>query len=139
MRIAVDSSALAKRYVVEAGSNDVITACSQATDILVSVLVTPEVLSAFNRLQREKRITVQRYRALKRRLIGDLAQATLIGVTPSVIGKAVQCLERHPLRAADAVHVATALVSSADLFITFDKRQREVARAMGLSVGPPSL
>ena len=49
MRIALDSSALAKRYVSESGTPRVLELCAQATEVVVSVLCVPEILSGLNR------------------------------------------------------------------------------------------
>lgn len=44
--------------------------------------------------------------------------------------------ERIGSRAADTLHVAAALLAKARRFLSFDKRQRELAKAAGLKVKP---
>lgn len=44
--------------------------------------------------------------------------------------------EKMGLRAADLLHVALAVLVAAERFLTFDARQRKVAAAEGLRVGP---
>jgi predicted nucleic acid-binding protein len=45
----------------------------------------------------------------------------------------------HPsLKSLDAMHIATAVLSEADLFVTYDKRQAEAAESVGLKVVSPS-
>ena len=44
--------------------------------------------------------------------------------------------ERIGSRSADTLHVATALLAGATRFLSFDKRQRELAQAAGLEVKP---
>lgn len=44
--------------------------------------------------------------------------------------------ERIGSRAADTLHVAAALLAKARRFLSFDKRQRELAKAAGLEVKP---
>ena len=39
-------------------------------------------------------------------------------------------------RSLDVLHVAAALVMEAEVFLTFDKRQKRLARTAGLKVGP---
>jgi len=43
-------------------------------------------------------------------------------------------VEASPVRAADALHVAAALVWKAELFVTADQRQLVAARKAGLKV-----
>ena len=64
MRIYVDSSALAKRYVHEPGTEAVLTKCAEATEIVVSVICLPELVSGFTRLLREELITAEQYYSL---------------------------------------------------------------------------
>ena len=113
MRLFLDSSALAKRYVQEPGSERLLTLCRESDEIVLSSLCVPELISGFNRLRREKRLSVRDYRLLKRELAGDLDAATVVDVTPSVVDRAILCLERAPLRTLDAVHLASAMECSA--------------------------
>jgi len=134
MRTFLDSSALTKHYVREAGSETVHERIAEARELLVSVLVIPEIISAFNRLRREGKIDADRYTRLKQTMMADVEDATLVSLTPSVLSQAVECLERARLRASDAVHIASAKEAIADLFVSGDQRQCEAARAMGLRV-----
>lgn len=132
MRILLDSSALAKRYVFEPGTEQVLRRCREADEIVLSVLCVPELVSAFNRLRREGALSASRYRRLKRDLAADLEQATIVDLTPSVVHRTVACLEHEPLRALDAIQVASALESLCDLFISADRRQCAAAARLKL-------
>lgn len=134
MRLFLDSSALAKRYVRESGTDMVQALLSAADEVILSVLAVPELISAFNRLRREKKISRKQYLSLKNNLAGDIAQATVIDLTPAVIEHAVRSLEEFPLRTLDALHIGAAITSSADLFVSADLRQCESARALHLKV-----
>ena len=48
MRLFLDSSAFAKRFVNEAGSQDVERLCSLADELALSVICVPEIVSALN-------------------------------------------------------------------------------------------
>ena len=54
--------------------------------------------------------------------------------------KAIELAERHSAtlgtRSLDLMHVAAALILGADLFLSFDERQRKAAEAEGLTVRP---
>jgi hypothetical protein len=134
VRTFFDASALTKHYVRESGSATVHARIAETTELLVSVLVVPEIISAFNRLRREGKIDADRYARLKQTMMADVEDATVISLTPSVLSHAVECLERAPLRASDAIHVASAREALVDLFVSGDERQCEAARGMGLLV-----
>jgi hypothetical protein len=54
--------------------------------------------------------------------------------------KAIELAERHSAtlgtRSLDLMHVAAALILKADLFLSFDERQRKAAAAEGLKIAP---
>jgi predicted nucleic acid-binding protein len=134
MKLFLDSSAFAKRFVDEPGSELVQSLCSRADELGLSVLCVPEIVSALNRLQREKRLTPQQYREAKRHLLEDVRDADILHLTDSVVGTALQILEASPVRAMDALHIACAGEWKADLFASADDRQVAAARKMGLTV-----
>lgn len=134
MRLFLDSSALAKRYVREAGTDRVVALCAEAEEVIVSVLALPEIISTLNRLRREGRLSDSEYATIKQDVIADMEGATMIEVSPPIVRQAIACLESSPLRASDAVHVASALESCPDVFLTGDHRQREGANDAGLNV-----
>jgi uncharacterized protein len=132
MRIAFDTSALAKRYVQERGTPRVLELCAQATEVVVSVLCAPEILSGLNRLRREKRLSSKGYAAAKADLAGDMSQATVVPVTSEVLSRTIEFLEKEALRTLDAIHLAVAADSACDLFVSADAKQCEAAIQLGL-------
>jgi hypothetical protein len=134
MRVFFDSSALAKRYVAEPGSDAVLSWCARADELAISSIAIPEIVSALCRLRREGRLSEDRYRAAKVDLLADLEDALLCDVSPPILKHAVRVLENHPLRSSDAIHVGSALALAADVFVTSDRRQTDAARGMGLGV-----
>jgi hypothetical protein len=132
MKVFLDSSALAKKYISEKGSQRVMALWHEATDISLSILCVPEVLSACNRLRREKRLDQKGYQAIKDGFFRDLEDTNLINVVPTIIEGAVRCLEEGTMRTLDAIHVASAMFTGSNLFVTSDPRQAEGARAMKL-------
>ncbi len=134
MRLFLDSSALAKRYVEEPGTDRGLNLCRGAEEIILSSLCVPELISGFNRLRREEKLSLNRYRALKRELAADVEEATIIDLTPLIIDRTIACLERAPLRALDAVHLASAIESMCDLFLTADRKQGQAAAQLRLKV-----
>lgn len=132
MKACLDSSAFAKRFVEEQGSDAVEAVCAQASELGLSVLCVPEVISALNRRLRERMLTPTQYHQTKQRLLDDIRDADIIQLTPSVVGSAIHVLEASPVRALDALHIACALEWGADLFGSADARQLAAAKRAGL-------
>ena len=129
-----DSSAFAKRYVQEVGSDDVLLWCEQASEIGLSGIALPEIISAFCRLLREKRISRKQYHALKVSLLEDVRDVALCDLSPAVMHHSILALEKNTLRGMDAIHIASALALRAEVFVSADQRQCKAAKLAGLRV-----
>jgi uncharacterized protein len=134
LNIFFDSSALAKRYIEEKGSDRVQTIIYSASALGVSVICIPEIISALCRRRREHRLSSQQYRDAKAAVFSDIEDVSVIGISEEVIARSVELLEHFPLRSADALHIACAAEWSAELFVSADERQARAARAHGLRV-----
>ncbi len=134
MRLFLDASAFLKHYIDEPGSSRVRHFLGEADELVLSVIVWPEILSALNRLRRERVLDDEDYAVVKARFQRDLANAIVVALTVEVLQETTRCLERAPLRASDAIHVASALEAGAGLFVSADRRQCEAAKALGLTV-----
>ena len=134
MKVFLDTSAFAKRYVAEQGSEKVLATCQQADSLVVSVICLPELVSTLSRLVREKKLTKAAYLKLKGDAMADLADVDVCQTTPEVLASVVSLLELHPLRAMDALHVASALACKPDVFVSADHRQLSAARKAGLKI-----
>ena len=132
MKLMVDSSALAKRYVIEDGSEIIDHLLQSASQLALCIILVPEIISGLNRRLREQILSTNDYRKVKRQLLDDVHDATVLQVTPSVISRSVKLLENNVLRAMDALHVACALEWQAELFATADRRQSMTAKNAGL-------
>lgn len=136
MRVYFDPSAYAKRYIDEHGTQEVLAWCEQATELVLSVMAIPELISALCRMRREARLTSNQYRRIKQDLMADIADALICETTPRVVQNAVNVLEANPLRGMDAIHIGAALACSAEVFVSADKRQCDAAKQSGLTVVP---
>ena len=134
MRVFFDSSAFAKRYLREEGTELVLSWCDQATELCLSGIALPEIISAFCRLQRENLISPLQYRHLKTMLMADIIDAAICDLTPEVIRSTVIALENNVLRGMDAIHVGSAVTLNADVFVSADARQCSAAQQAGLRV-----
>lgn len=132
MKTYLDSSAFAKRFVDEGGSDKVEDACNQASELGLSVICVPEIVSALNRRRRERGLTKQQYIEVKQRLIDDISDATIINLTAPVVGSAINVLEASPIRAMDALHIACAVAWGAEIFVSSDKKQLAAAKRAGM-------
>jgi uncharacterized protein len=132
VKLFLDSSAFAKRFVEEPGSQTVEQLCSQATELGLSVICVPEIISALNRRLREKSLARPDYAHAKKRLSQDVRDAVIINLTPDVIQLSIEVLESHPVRTMDALHIACAMAWEADLFASSDHRQTAAATTAGL-------
>lgn len=134
MRVFFDSSAFVKRYISESGTDSVLQWCDKATEIGLSGIALPEIISAFCRLYRDNKITDVQYRQLKSLLMADIEDAAICDLSPQVLMHAVSSLENNTLRGMDAIHIGSAIVLQADVFISSDKRQITAAIQAGLRV-----
>ncbi len=132
MKAYLDSSSFAKRFVEEKGSDRVEATCAQTSELGLSVICVPEVVSALNRRKREHTLTAVQYCEAKQRLLDDVRDAVIVNLNTSVIGSAIRILETSPVRAMDALHVACALEWGADLFASSDGLQLKAAKKAGL-------
>ena len=133
MRVFLDSSALARRYVAEEGSDAVIEWCARADELCVASIAVAEIVSAFCRLRREGRLGEDRYQDLKTALLQDLQDAIFCEPTPEVLAHSIRALESHVLRGMDAIHIGCAMSSESDVFLTSDRRQAQAAMGTGLN------
>lgn len=132
MRLFLDSSAFAKRFVEEPGSGEVETLCRAADELGLSVLCAPEIVSALNRRLRDRSLTRAQYVEAKRGLIEDIQDADIVGLTPQVVASALDIMEASPSSATDALHIACALAWGAEVFASADKQQLRAATRAGL-------
>ena len=141
MKLAVDSSSFAKRYVQEFGSDRLDRFLQSASELAFCVILVPEIVSGLNRRLRERILTIADYRAVKKQMLDDVRDATVLQITPSAVSRTVKLLEGNILPAMDALHVACALEWQADLFLTSDKRQFLASTNTGLRseyIGQPT-
>ncbi len=147
----LDTSAFVKYYVNEVGSDwlrALIDASTQPPLLFASRMIIVEVMSAFARRGRDGSLTQAELAVAHDAFRGDcLNRLQIMPPTMAIIDLACVLLERHPLRAYDAVHLATALNAQQFLmtrgypelvFLSADDRLNEVALAEGLAVDNPN-
>jgi len=143
----LDSSALVKRYVNEAGSEWIQTVTTSGQPVLLARISWVEVLSAFARLQREGAWPASASATALRAFQYDWdTQYQVVELDQTVTQLAGQLVQRHPLRAYDSVQLASALklqptitqTTGANLvFVTADDRLLKVAESESLASDNP--
>lgn len=134
MKSFFDTSALAKRYIHETGTESVNILFARSENVLVSIICLPEIFSALNRLRRQKAVAKSHYAQIKRTILKEFEGFSICAVTPHVISRSLQLLERYELRAMDAIHLACAQEMKAQIFVSADIRQTSIARKMKFEI-----
>ncbi|HEV8160489.1 MAG TPA: type II toxin-antitoxin system VapC family toxin [Pyrinomonadaceae bacterium] len=144
-----DSSALVKRHVAELGSSWVQSEFAPASlnKIITGKLSVVEVLSAFNRRQRDKTLTATDYAQISTEFLKAVeSEYQILDMTDTVLLEAQRLLETYPLRAGDAVQLASATLANAGLqsanlpalvFLGSDARLLTAANGEGLLTDDP--
>jgi uncharacterized protein len=126
-----DSSALVKLAITEAESASLRSWLAERPNLLLisSSLIRAEVPRAVWRA--DPSALPESYQVIRR--------TTEIGVTDSVLGKAAS-VRPAILRAADAIHLASALTLRRELtaFVAYDKRLLAAAKDAGLPTASPA-
>jgi len=129
----LDTSSLVKLYIDEEGSSDVRELVAGASLVATSVLAYPEARSALARLRREGGLTEVELAHAKNDLDGDWNGFLALPVEDAW-RQAGDLAERHGLRGADSVHLATFLAllgmphEAPVRFSSFDERLNLAAR-----------
>ena len=132
-----DTSALIKRYVEEPGRQEVLTLLRK-NQCVVSAVLPVEVRSALRRRVADKTLDAKRVPSILKRLAADRAYWTIIEVSREVLATAESLSGAHPLRALDAIHVASAKLfahrtaSQTFTFVSADMQQTQVAETLGI-------
>ena len=133
-----DTSALIKRYVEEPGRRDVLQLLRK-NNCVVSAVLPVEVRSALRRRVAGKTLDEKRLPAILKRLAADRPFWTVVEVSGEVLATAEALTAAHPLRALDAIHVASAklfatrVASPTFTFVSADIQQTTAAAALGIN------
>ena len=133
MSLYVDSSALLKRYVDEPDSDVANALLGSDPSLLTARHAVVEVRRNLARLLDERDAT-----AAKSAFLEDLAAIGIVELDAVTCDAAADIAELTGARTLDALHLAAAqrLGGAAVPFVTFDLRQAQAARMLGLTVLP---
>ena len=145
MSFFIDTSALFKRYQVEAGTDKVCELLEHsAGDVFISSLTIVEVLSNLKRLYEVDHVTTEE-QFLEQRLFfyHDLEelQMTILDMTTDDVIKAEELIMKRYMKPVDAIQLAVALNNfpTKPAFVSSDQRLCSIASEEGLSAMNPEL
>ncbi len=132
-----DTSALVKRYVDEAGRRDVLRLLRRH-EVATSAIMPVELRSALRRRVTEGTLDEERVPEILKRVAAERGFWALIDVGSEVLATAETLVAEQPLRALDAIHVASAQFLAGRIavpelvFVSADARQTAAAAAVGM-------
>jgi uncharacterized protein len=140
--LLADTSVLVKLYIAEAGSERMREAATQGNPVAASHLAFAEMHATFARRRREGLLLTSEFEQLRRRFAEDWQELTQVPIGAEILALIPGLCERHPLRGADALHLASALLLRQEgLEITFacsDRHLLDAATSEGLATFDPA-
>ena len=133
-----DTSSLLKFIIKEIGSEENLDIWNFSDEKVCSQLTRTEMHSALMRKVREGSISASAMRARLNAMDKLFADVVLVDITSEVIDASCELVKELPLKSADAIHLATALMVRADLFSSSDKRLCAAASESGIAVTDPT-
>jgi len=139
-----DSSAVVPVLIAEARSTEIVALLRQDRAPAIWWGSPVECQSALHRRRREELLSAAGLAEALARLERLAEDVDVVAPTPRLRERAGRALAAHPLRAADALQLAAALVwsgeaAAGEAFVCLDERLREAARREGFEVLPESL
>jgi predicted nucleic acid-binding protein len=146
----LDSSALVKRYLTEAGSSWTTALCHSSTDNTIATgrITKAEVAAAFARKHRNSNLSQSDYGIALQDLTHHFEhQYLIVDVDQALVDLAVDLTQRQKLRGYDAIQLAAALTLNSMLtqaqsppltFVAADDDLLQASHAEGLSTKDPN-
>ena len=131
--IYLDSSALVKRYTKEVGTDFVKSILATDGLITTSKLTYPEILSALMRKVRSGEIEKKTFNGIVDKFDKDWDHILVLDFHNDLLPIVKTLIEKHPLKAADAIHLSSALwlKLSSKVDVTFVASDSNLLKAAG--------
>ena len=133
-----DSSSLVKFVITEIGSEENLNIWNLSSEKVTSQLARTEMHSTLMRRVREGSMPASAVRGRLDEMDKLFTDVVLVDITSDVIGASCELVKELPLKSADAIHLATALMVRADLFSSSDKKLCAAASESGIAVTDPT-
>lgn len=135
----LDTSALLKNYLEEAGSEAVIRVWEASEAVAISAVGCAEAMATFHRKRREGVISREILDEVVDLFKKEWDSLNVLEVSRDLHRTIGHLVSEHPLRGFDAIHLASALVLTASsqmdlVFASADRRLVEAAGKEGLAV-----
>jgi len=136
--IYLDTSALVKRFVAEAGSDRVGRLIVEETSVATAKIAYAEIYSGLTRKWREEALSRSDYELACRQFEMDWGAYIRVDLYDEILNISRDLIQRYPLRGFDAVHLASAVYLQKALgepisFVAADKRLLEAAHQESLA------
>lgn len=137
MTLYLDTSVIVKLYIREDDSDKIAGAVGEATAVITSQLAYPEACAAIEQRRRAKTISPGEAKAAKQAFELDWSSWFGIAIDEAIVQSSGRLAERHGLRGADAIHLASferIVATSEDddvRFLCADDRLSKAARSIG--------
>ena len=127
----LDTSALVKRFVAETGSSKVQNLLTGGEPVASATIAYAELYSGLTRRHREGVLSRPQYRLACSRFERDWMALVKVELGAEILSSARGLIQRHGLRAFDAIHLASALglQAAANEPVTFVAADQRLLRA----------
>ena len=144
MILYLHTSALIKRYVAEAGSNEVSAFIEQAETVGSVLLTRVEMAAALSKAVRMNWVESREADSAWHDFLAHWQSFTRLSMTPSLAERAARLAWEYGLRGYDAAHLAAALLWQETLempvtLATYDRELWLAGQKAGLTVWPTGL
>lgn len=129
-----ESSAFIKLLIDEPGSTTSMAAWAGGSQVSASPLIFVEARAGLAAAQRGRRMTPDDLVAAKRALGALRPHVNEVRLKSDLLAHAEELTEQESLRAYDAVHLASAELTRADVLVTADRALIDAAQRRGLNV-----
>lgn len=141
MIVYLDASALVKRYVAEAGSDEVSDLVDGAAVVGTVILSRAEVAAALAKASRMQVVSRKGAEAALRVFSDEWASLVRVQMTEVLVARAAVLAWEHGLGGYDAAHLAAALfwqdmLGEVVTVATYDRQLWDAAEATGLDAWP---
>jgi predicted nucleic acid-binding protein len=133
MNIYYDTSVLAKLFLDEPDSIAIASAHSEASVTATSWITFTEMHSLLRRREREKRLSARECSQLIEQFESDWNYLGKVEASPMLLKRAAHLVGAYPLKALDAIHLASALffqeqIDEPIVLLTADRQLETAAR-----------